>query len=140
MPSYRRGMQLRLGQLALFSAELDLDLERSRACLACLSFVSSCLRAGDEHEARVWVRRVTPTIWIEGMEGPARRAVREAALGGVRHGEECLADLELHGGGSVVARAIVLRLGAELAERERIEWEVRRQALSRLESAQPELN
>lgn len=133
-------MRLRLGQLASFAAALDLDLYRDGTCLACLSFVSSCLRDGDEREARVWVRRVTPTLWIEGLEAPALRAVRTARLAGVRYGEECLADLEERGGFSVVARAIVLRFGAELAERERVEREVWRRALPRLELAPPELN
>jgi hypothetical protein len=133
-------MRLRLGQLASFADALDFDLDRDGTCLARLSFVSSCLREGDEREARVWVRRVTPTLWIEGMEEPALRSVRKAALAGVRYGDECLADLELHGGASVVARAIVLRLGAELAERERVEWEVCRRALPQVELAPPELN
>ncbi|HET7573034.1 MAG TPA: hypothetical protein VFJ77_10265 [Gaiellaceae bacterium] len=133
-------MRLRLGQLASFAAALDLDLDRDGTCLACLSFVSSCLREGDEREARVWVRRVTPTLWIEGMDRPALRAVRKAARAGVRHGEECLADLEERGGFSVVARAIVLRLGGELAERERVEFEIYRRGLPPLELARPELN
>lgn len=133
-------MRLRLGQLAPFAAALDLDLDRDGTCLACLSFVSSCLRAGEEREARVWVRRVTPTLWIEGMDEPALRAVRQARRAGVRLAEACLADLEERGGFSVVARAIVLRLGAELAERERVEWEIYRRALRRLALAPPELN
>ena len=133
-------MQLRLGRLASFAAGLDLDLDRDGTCLACLSFVSSCLRHGEEREARTWARRVAPTLWIEGLETPALRAVRQARADGVPYADECLADLEERGGFSVVTRAIVLRLGAELAERERREWALFERARSRLELAPPEWN
>jgi hypothetical protein len=133
-------MRLRLGQLASFAAALDLDLDRDGTCFACLSFVSSCLRHGEEREARVWARRVAPTLWAEGLDEPALRAVRKARLAGVRNGEECLADLELRGGFSVVVRAIVLRFGAELAERERREWELTERARPLLALAPPEWN
>src|SRR5438046_10433949 len=113
-------MPLRLGLLAGFAAALDLELARTRVCLACLSFVSASLRKGDEREARSWTRRLTPDIWIEGLAAPALEAVRQASSNGIRYADACLDDLEARGGQSVVARAIVLRLGAELAERERV--------------------
>lgn len=133
-------MRLRLGRLAPFAAALDLDLDRDGTCLACLSFVSSCLRHGEEREARTWARRVAPTLWVEGLEERALAAVRRARDAGVRHASECLADLEERGADSVVTRAIVLRLGAELAERERIEWQLHERARRRLEPAPPEWN
>ncbi|HET7648491.1 MAG TPA: hypothetical protein VFK17_07970 [Gaiellaceae bacterium] len=133
-------MRLRLGQLASFAAALDLDLDRDGTCLACLSFVSSCLRHGEEREARTWARRVAPTLWVEGLEAPALRAVRAACADGVRYAEECLADLELRGGFSVVTRAIVLRFGRELAARERVEWDLVERVRPRLELAPPEWN
>jgi hypothetical protein len=132
-------MRLRLGQLAGFAAALDVGLD-ARVCLACLSFIAGALRDGDEREARVWTRRVTPTIWIEGFAADALEAVRQACAAGVPHAEECLADLEERGGDSVVARAIVLHLAGDLAVRERAEhalWEV---ALPRLALAPPEWN
>lgn len=130
-------MRLRLGQLADFAASLDLELERIPLCLACLSIVSSPIRHGDEREAKRSAREMTPWIWDEGLAEPALRAVRKATH---CYAEECRADLELRGGRSVVARAIVLRLGAELAERERIlfaAWEASR---PRLALAPPEWN
>ena len=133
-------MRLRLGQLASFAAALDLDLERTPVCLACLSFVSGSLRDGDEREARSWARRMTPFIWEEGLAEPALRAVRKARLAGVGAAGECLADLEERGGRSVVARAIVLRLGAELAERERLVFGLHERTRSRLALAPPEWN
>ena len=117
-------MRLRLGQLAPFAASLDLDLSRTPICLACLSFVSAGLRHGDERDARSWARRMTPFIWEEGLAEPALDAVRRAALAGVHGADECLTDLEERGARSVVARAIVLKLGAELAEQERVLSEV----------------
>ncbi len=133
-------MRLRLGELTPFAAALDLDLDRSRACFACLSFISSSLRHCDEREARSWTRRLTPTLWREGLDAPALEAVRKASDSGLPHAAACLEDLEARGGDSVVARAIVLKLGAELAKRERIEFALREQARVRLASAPPEWN
>lgn len=135
-----RHVRLRLGQLATFAAGLDLDLDRLPVCLACLSFVSAGLREGDERDARSWARRMTPFIWEEGLDEPALQAVREAQLAGVRLADHCLADLEARGGRSVVARAIVLRLAAELAERERIHFELLQRSRPQLLSAPPEWN
>ena len=133
-------MRLRLGQLAAFAAALDLELARTPVCYACLSFVSCSLDEGEEHEARVWARRMTPYIWEEGLAEPALRAVRKARLAGVRHGGECLADLELRGGSSVVARAIVLRLAADLNELTRTQLRLEAAARPRLALAPPEWN
>lgn len=133
-------MRLHLAQLAPFAAALDLDLERMHICLACLSFVSGSLCDGDEREARSWTRRLTPLIWEEGLAESALAAVRKACRDGLRRADVCLADLEARGGRSVVARAIVLRLGAELAERERTAWALHEAARERLELAPPDWN
>jgi len=132
-------VRLRLGRLGDFAAALDIGLD-ARICLACLSFVSDCLREGDEHEARVRTRRVTPTIWIEGFADDALAAVRAACADRVPLAEACLADLEDRGGLSVVARAIVLRLASDLAELERVECSLVRAARPRLSLASPEWN
>ena len=133
-------MGLRLGQLADFAAALDLDLARTPICLACLSFVSAGLLEGDERDARSWARRMTPFIWDEGLAEPALRAVGKARRDGVRRADAALADLEERGGASVVARAIVLRLAAELAEHERRLSELHRRSRRRLAAAPPEWN
>ena len=56
---------------ALLAARLELDLDDTPICLACLSFVSLPLGSGDEREARSWTRRMTYDIWHEGLEQPA---------------------------------------------------------------------
>src|SRR5581483_1251147 len=121
-------------------SEFDIDLSRTPVCLACLSFVSAGLRQNDERDARHWAHEMTPMIWEEGLAEPALEAARGACVAGVRHAEDCLADLELRGGRSVVARAIVLRLAADLAAQERRFAELHRRSRGRLEAAPPEWN
>jgi hypothetical protein len=133
-------MRLRLGALAPFASGLDLDVGRTGICYACLSFVSFPLEAGDEREARSWARRMTPFIWEEGLAEHALAAVRRARDAGVAGAETCLTDLEARGGRSVVARAIVLRLAADLAQRTRTETHLEAAARDRLPLAPPEWN
>lgn len=83
---------------------------------------------------------MTPYIWDEGLAGPALAAVRRACERGVPHAREGLIDLERRGGRSAVARAIVLRLAAELSRRVHTEVGVLEQARERLGRARPELN
>jgi hypothetical protein len=133
-------MRLYLAKVAPFAAALDLDLSRMTVCHACLSFVSMPLAAGEVEEARSWARRMTPFIWQEGLAEPALAAVRKAYAARVPGAEACLADLEARGGRSVVARAIVLRLAADLAERTRIALAAEAAARPQLELAPPEWN
>jgi hypothetical protein len=133
-------MRLNLGKVVPVAAALDLDLDTTPICLACLSNVSAGVRKGDERDARSWARRMTPSIWDEGLAEPALDALEKASADGVRLADACLADLVARGGRSVVARAIVLRLAAELAERERITWELHEASRQRLELAPPEWN
>jgi hypothetical protein len=91
--------------------ELDLDVHDIAVCRACLSFVSLAIDAGDPREIRLWTNRMTPDLWPEGLEEPAKLALKRAGQ------YETLADVEQNGGHSHVARAIVLRLAAQLAER-----------------------
>lgn len=58
---------------------------------------------------------MTPYLWHEGLAEPAFAATRAALdrnVGGARH---ALADLERGGGSSATARAVVLRIAAEMA-------------------------
>jgi hypothetical protein len=91
--------------------ELDLDVHDIGVCLACLSFVSFAIDAGDTREIKLWTNRMTPDLWAEGLEQPAKLALKRAGQ------YEALADVERNGGHSHVARAIVVRLAAQLAER-----------------------
>lgn len=133
-------MRLHLAKVVPFAACLELDLARTTVCYACLSFVSFPLDAGEVEEARSWARRMTPYIWVEGLAEPALAAAREAAMEGGPLAAACLADLEERGGKSVVARAIVLRLAADLTARTRTELVLEQAARSRLELAPPEWN
>lgn len=97
---------------------LDVGLE-APICLACLSFVSMAVDKGDPKDVAAQVRRITPELWVEGLEGPALAAARRAVAAGVPGAQQALADLERKGGRSPVARALVLRLGEELSRRVR---------------------
>lgn len=105
--------------------ELDLD---DGVCWACLSFVSFALDKGDPAEIRLWLRRMTPDLWEDGLWAQATRAVRRACERGLPDAAAALAELERAGGRSVVARAIVLRLARELSARARAEAWIHRNA------------
>jgi hypothetical protein len=98
-----------------FARELDLRLDDVPICFACLSFVSSAVDRGDEREIRSWTRQMTPDLWDEGLALSAQLAVARARRHGVPGAADALEDLELHGGRSATARAIVRRLAEELA-------------------------
>jgi hypothetical protein len=118
---------------------LDIGLE-APVCLACLSFVSMAVDQGDPEEIAAQVRWVTPDLWLEGLAGPALAAARRAVVAGVADADRALAELELHGGRSTVAQALVLRLGEELSRRARADV-VRWAAIgARPGGTRPELN
>ncbi|MGZ8717185.1 MAG: hypothetical protein ACXWYO_08760 [Gaiellaceae bacterium] len=98
------------------ASELEVDLDGG-ICHACLSFVSFALDEGDPAELRRQVRRMTPALWEDGLAAQALAAVRRACERGVHDANAALADLELSGGRSATARAIVRRLAAELSRR-----------------------
>jgi hypothetical protein len=91
-----------------------LDIPLDGICLACLSFVSSAVRAGDERDVRLWVRRMTPDLWHDGLDEIALRYVGAAAADDT-DASEAYADLERDGPQSTIARAIVIDLGRRLA-------------------------
>jgi hypothetical protein len=129
-----------LARARAFVAHLDVDVGRARVCLACLTFVSWPLQDGDEREAVSWARRLTPDLWAEGLEEYALSLVREACDRGVADAEAALGELELKAGRSAVARALVLRLAADLAQRTRTELAVEAAARGRPPLAPPGLN
>jgi hypothetical protein len=91
--------------------DLDLDVDDIAICHACLSFVCFSIDSGDPREIRRWTNRMTPDLWEEGLEQPARLALKRAGA------REALADLDQNGARSHVARAIVRRLAADLSRR-----------------------
>jgi hypothetical protein len=102
---------------ARLAAQLDLDADDIGICHACLSFVSMPLSTGHERKTADATRMITPQLWDEGLAQPARMALRRALASGLVGAEAALADVEELGSRSVVARAIVRRLAADLAER-----------------------
>jgi hypothetical protein len=77
------------------------------------------LGRGDEDEAGRWARRIARDLWAEGLERPVRLALRRARDAAVPDAEAAIHDVEARGPRSVTVRAIVLRLGSDLAENAR---------------------
>jgi hypothetical protein len=123
---------------AALAARLELTLDR--ICLACLSFVAQPVADGDEAGARIWVRRMTPDLWQDGLDQLALAAVRRARERGDPDAAEALADLELSGPRSTVARAIVRRLAEDLVRWEERQRTIQSRARPRLPPERPELN
>jgi hypothetical protein len=110
-------------QAAALAERLDIPFDG--ICLACLSFVSSAVRTGDERDVRLWVRRMTPDLWHDGLDEIAVRYVGAAATDDAE-AAEALAELERDGPRATMARAIVLCLAQRLAAEEesrRALWE-----------------
>ena len=133
------GKQLTKQRAEAVAAALDVGLD-APICLACLSFVSMAIDGGDAREVERQVRFVTPDLWVEGLAGPALAAARRAAGAGIADAAVALADLERNGGRSVVARALVRRLGAELSRRARADLARWAAIGARPGGTRPELN
>lgn len=126
-------------QAERLAAELDIGLEIP-ICHACLSFVSLALDGGDPVDVAREARYITPYLWVEGLSEPALEAVREAVDRGVRYASAGLADLEHRGGRSSLARAIVVRLAAELSRRMHMQARLVAESRERRPPAAPQLN
>ena len=96
---------------------LEFDLDEVSICLACLSFVSFPLKAGDEREVRRALAAVTPHLWEEGLALPAVAALERARQAGVSYAEAALADIDALGSRSHVVRELVVRLAEDLGKR-----------------------
>jgi hypothetical protein len=99
------------------AGQLDLDLDDMSICLACLSTVSFAVYEGNASKVRGAVQSITPWLWEEGLEVPARMALERARRRGVTGAGEALNDVRKHGFRTRIVRAIVHRLGVELARR-----------------------
>ncbi|MHB8469290.1 MAG: hypothetical protein ACYDCH_05985 [Gaiellaceae bacterium] len=131
---------MRADEIETFVASLDLDVGRVGICHACLSFVSFPLDDGDLREARRQARAIAPYLWDEGLAEHALAAVRHASEIGDARAGVALGELERGGCRSAVARAIVLRLAADLTERTRRELALEAAARPALGLAAPEWN
>jgi len=99
------------------AGQLDLDLDDMGICRACLSNVSFAVYEGNANKIRGAVQSMTPWLWDEGLEVPARMALERARRRGVAGAGEAIEDVRRHGFRTRIARAIVHRLGVELASR-----------------------
>ena len=63
---------------------------------------------------------MTPDLWANGLDERALAAVRRAAELRVTDADAALADLELGGGESFTARAIVWKLAEQLCRQARV--------------------
>ena len=97
------------------AAELGLNVHDVPICHACLSFVSFAVDRGDEREVHRETNRMTPDLWAEGLERPVRMALARACERGVPHADEAAQDVAMRGPRSSIAKAVVRRLGADLA-------------------------
>jgi hypothetical protein len=127
-------------RLDALAQSLDLDVDSSGVCLACLSFVSFPLGDGKETLARREARRMAGDVWDDGLDVPLLAALTRARDDGVPDAEAALDDVQARGPRSAVVRAVVLRLAAELAERARVEASVLPKARPPSSPGLPELN
>ena len=101
---------------------IQLDLDDTKICLPCLSIVAAELEAGYEPKIRGALVSMTPTLWAEGLEAPARTSVADAARRGVRDAAAALLELNESGPRTPIARAIVRVLAAQLNVRSQASW------------------
>ncbi len=118
----------------------QLDIGLDGICCACLSFVSIAIDGGDRSAVTREVRRMTPDLWADGLDERALAAVRRAVERGVTDAGAALADLELGGGESFTARAIVWKLAGQLCRRARITARAETLTRDRLRKAPAEWN
>jgi len=95
---------------------LELDVMTAGICLPCLTFVAFPLDSGDEREARREARKLTPSLWAEGLELAVLVALETAKRDGVSGAPEAIEDVQRLGHGSLVVHAIVWRLAEQLVE------------------------
>jgi hypothetical protein len=115
------GIVLSVQRATDLAVELDLNVDQVGVCFACLSFVSFALDGGDEREIRRNTFRMTPDLWEEGLALPARLALEQARVRGVKDAELAIADVDQAGPKTTIARAIVRQLAHQLSVRARAE-------------------
>ena len=101
------------------AVKLDLDVDDTGICLACLSIVSFAIYGGNPRKIAGAVASITPDLWEEGLALPAQLALERARRRGLPQAGAALDEARKLGARSRIARAIVRRLGADLAARAR---------------------
>ena len=93
---------------------LDISLDRTPICRACLSFVSMTLDKDDGgREARGWAHRLSRDLWGEGLEAPLREALERAREAGDADAVAALEDIGTRGWRARIVPDVIMRLGAE---------------------------
>jgi hypothetical protein len=109
------------------AATLEVGLHSPGVCPACISFVAMEIDDGNERRVAGQITSLAPLLWDEGLGDVVRTELeRQARGGGGPDAVDALAELELRRERSPIFRAVVRRLGAELAE------EVRRSRIASL--------
>jgi hypothetical protein len=127
-------------KLDALAAQLDIELDDTSICLACLGIVSMAIDHGDAKEVTREVRSMTPYLWAEGLADPALAALGRASVRGVPGAAVALASAERSRGQSGIAKAIVRRLATELSRRVHHDLKLEEVARERLQFTRPELN
>lgn len=99
------------------AAALKLDVDDMAICHACLSFVCFAIDSGDQQDVARSITLVAPDLWVEGLKQPVRLALDRVRKRGVANAEEAIATVDKDGPCSLVVRAIVWRLAADLLSR-----------------------
>jgi hypothetical protein len=73
------GGVLSVQRAADLAVELDLDVEQTGICFACLGIVASALDYGNERDIRSCTLRMTPDLWEDGLASPAAARTRAGA-------------------------------------------------------------
>jgi hypothetical protein len=101
---------------AAVAAELPIGLASPGVCPACVSFVGFEIDRGDERRVAGQITSFAPLLWDEGLGDVVGAELERASRRGVAGAAEALAELRARRHRSPVFRAVVRRLGAEVAE------------------------
>lgn len=110
-------MSLSPAQADAFAVRLDVGLDG--VCLLCLSFITGAMHDGDPKEVRRWVRRMSPSLWEDGLEQTILDALALAVASGEPDAELWLAEVKQQGPKGILVSAVVRRLAEQLADWER---------------------
>ena len=93
---------------------LELELFSAGVCLPCLTFVAFPFDEGDEAEVARSLKEMTPILWADGLELPAKVALTKAARAGIADAQEALDDIASRSCRATIVRAIVRRLASDM--------------------------
>lgn len=98
------------------AATLQVGLHSPGVCPACISFVSLEIDHGNERRVAGQITSFAPLLWGEGLGDVVRAELERRSRGGDDAATEAVEELEARRERSLIFRAVVRRLAAELAE------------------------